>query len=512
MTQYSIANIFTEYRSHVLKLVLLGLLFLSAEGSTLQANKPSAKIYLNLDTAVRVGAANFYALKSIDNRTAVTRKLITERWRSYLPTLALSYNRTVDVNIAEADTLRHELRATITEVIYDGGQRELELDVAKIELLLARQDFRVTYTKLKLEIQKAYLKVLAARGKIVLNQKSVERAREQLRLSRREEQLGAGTRVQSLTVASRLREIELALRKSISQHRQGLNELKLTLNLNYETELELAGEIYRDFYLFPPNLNIRQLVQSGRGRRIEIQRATTTIHRRKKEQKISENYWIPRFSVSGYAARSGERLPVRDPSWGVNFTLTFPLGSSTTNSQSGIAYSANGNRKNKTNSSTVQLFDDLSAERKILESRIAMGEAVADYKQLSNKVANEVVQSAEELKQSWEAIRIGNGRVYFQAESLRLLRTRYRVGEVKRSDILLQEMEMVRAQIDLTDAIVSYLTAAYQLEFASGLDAGSLKLFKIRTGQGNTLLPYIISNDFEAMKRNIRKRPTCGFP
>ena len=108
---------------------------------------------------------------------------------------------------------------------------------------------------------------------------------------------------------------------------------------------------------------------------------------------------------------------------------------------------------------------------------MALGEAAYDLNRLNNQIVIEVRKSYDHLREAWESIRIGNGRVYFQYESLRLMKTRYRVGEIKRSDILFQETELLRAQEDLTDAIANYMIAAYELEFSSGHRPGSLKLF-----------------------------------
>ncbi len=450
------------------------------------------KLRLDLGTAVRVGIANNFALIAARNRKVALKELITERWRAYLPSVGVSYSRTRDINQDAADVLSHEIRLNIEQVLYDGGRRNLDLDLAKIDAILARSDIRILLNRLRLDIQRAYLRVLAASGKIDLNQKSLERARLQLKQVRLEEKVGLATRVQVLTVASRVREIELAMRQAANEYRQANHDLKLALNLDFEVDLVPTGDLFRDFVLNPPRVNVKSMLHRARALRPEIKRSLTNIHRLKKEKQLAVDSWIPRISVNAFVGRQGERFPIRQRSWGVNFSLTFPIGSTTSSSNAGTGVERDRTSARSNTSTSLQFFDDLSYDRRVLESKVALGEALTQHRQLYNQLAIEVIKSYDGLRESWESIRIGNGRVYFRYESLRIINTRYKVGEIKREDIVLAETELVRAQEDLTDAIARYITSAYELEFAAGLDPGTLPLFLYRPGKGNSLLSRII--------------------
>lgn len=473
---------------------LLACEYASADGGVLR---------VDLSGAVRIGSANYFALQAIRNRQSVTDQMISERWRAYLPSVGVAYSRTRTINQAETDSIEHDIRLTIEQVIYDGGRRGLDLDLARIDKLLAGDDFRVTYNKLRLEIQRAYFRVLAARTKVLLNARSLERARLQLKEVRREESLGFTTRIQVLTVASRLREIELALDRAVHAHRQALLDLKLLLNLNMTVRLETETTIFQDYFLLSPSLAVEPLVEAAVRSRPEMKRASTQVHRLQKERELAEDDWIPRFSLDGYAGRSGPEFPVRQENWGLGFKLSFPIGSTTSNTTASFAQSHGRQSQTGTNATELKFFDDLGHDRRVLESRIALGEGVASSRQLPNQIAIEVQKAYDSLLEAWEAIRIGNGRAYFQFESLRLMHTRYRIGEIKRSDILFQETELVRAQSDLTDAISDYIGAAHELEYASGKDPGSLGLFQERKGRGNTLIPYLLGSSARVPVRPI---------
>ncbi|MBL8021328.1 MAG: TolC family protein [Leptospirales bacterium] len=461
-------------------------------------------ILIDLETAIRVGTTNHFALQAAENRQIAIRRLISERWRAYLPSAGVSYSRTSTVQIGQADSYSNEIRLNLEQIIYDGGRRSLDLDLARIQQILARDDFRITYNQIRLDIQRTYLQTLAAKGKVVLNQKSLERGRIQLHEARREESLGFTTRVQVLTVAARLREIELALSQAKSAYRQAMHDLQLALNLDFETRIEVDGDLFYDFYLKPPEADLTKLIESGRKRRPEMAKVETNLQKLKKEREIAENAWIPRFSVGGYVGRTGNDLtkPPRQPNWGMNLKLTFPLQGSTGSLQSSAGIVPDTQRSNS-DTAEVKIFDDVGYDRRVLESRIALGEGIEQYRAIRTKVPVEIAKAYDKLMQGWETIRIGNGRAFFQFEGLRIVAARTGVGDLKRSDILLQETELVRAQQDLDDAIANYMISAYELEYASGLDPGTLNLFVLKRGAGNTLLPYLVRTDFKDLRQRL---------
>jgi outer membrane protein TolC len=473
---------------------LIMILFASA-GSPLrseEAEKTALKI--DMDTAVRIGVANHFALKAVKYRTEVVDKIITERWRQYLPTLDLSYNRQREIVKGERDTTSHEVRLTIEQVIYDGGRRGLDLDMARLNSILARKDFNVIYGTVRLDIVRAYVRVLAASGKIDLNRKSLERGRLQLKDARREFEVGFSTRLQVMQVASLAQEIELSLMQSINEHSNAVYQLKVILNLDHSIRLELDGDILRDYRLEIPGVDVDELIDRARQARPEVLRSRVNIFRLDKEKEIAEDYWIPQLSVGGFAGRRGEEFPLTEDTWGVFFRFTFPIFSNSTESRSDLTSSTTDNSVRSDTSSRVSLLDNLGYDRAILESRLALTEAVDQHKQLEQQIALEVQQAYTNMREAWEEIRIGNGRFYFQYETARLLTTQFQVGQGKRSDIVFAESELVQAQEDLVDALARFLTSGLELEFAAGMDPGALESYEYAPGNGNTLLSQMELN------------------
>lgn len=486
----------------------LVLMYLGTTNIALAQGREREVVHLTLDQAIRIGVANSFALKAVGNRQAAVRALIRERWRNYLPDVGVSLSRTRTINEGEVDSVRNEVRLNVQQVIFDGGRREMNLEMAKLDALLSQDDFKIAFNQIRLDVQRAYLRALAARGKIALNQKSLSRARLQLRQARVEERVGVATRVQTLTVAARMREVELALQRSINEYRQSIHALKQALNLDFEVQIEIEGDLFKDFFLLPPSADLEELVQRARSERPEIRRALAGVHRLRRELELNENAWIPQVSVGGYVGRAMDSLPPRDRSWGVNITVTFPLGSHQSTTNAGLDVNREGATRSGGTQSDLQFFEDIGYDRRVLESRTALAEAMSEQGQLYNSIAIEVNRAYDALREAWEAIRIGNGRVYFQYAGLRIQETRFRVGESRRADILQAELEMVSAQEDLTDSVAEYILASQALEFSAAMDPGALGLTVQQPGNGNTLLNFLLSGDLDQMRRTIQQQST----
>lgn len=487
-------------------LFLLNTTCLFFADSTAHANPAGNSLQIGMDEAISIGITNSFLLKSIRHKQSSIRSLITERWRAYLPALGLSYVRTRSINDANEDTLSHKIRFNIEQVVYDGGQRSLDLDRAKLDFLLNRHDFLITYNELQLQVREAYLRSIAARGKILLNQKSLARAKIELRHTQLERKIGFATDAQVYTVAARVREIELALQQSRNSHTTSLHDLRQILNLDFRTDIHLTDSLFNDFYLAPPRADLGELVLRARNQRPEIKRALAAIHRQRKELQMVEREWIPRLSLNGYSGRNGEQFPLREKEWGLGFSITMPLGSSKTKAGSNYSNMNNGEKRSSSSSGDIDLLEDLSRGRRELESKSALATSVSDYQRLNNSLAIEIHRNYDQAHENWEAIRIGNGQVYFQYISLQIQKTRYKVGGVRRADIVEAERDLVRAQESLTDAVANYIISIYKLEFSSALNPGHLNLIHLKTNQGNTILRPLHNENFGRVKRQVNNK------
>lgn len=483
--------------------VALIFLFFCAFSEQIPSEKKALRI--NLDTATQMALTNYYMLLSIKNKNSAVKELIAERWRDLLPTLGLNVTRQKYIIQDSSDYIYNAILLNVDQIVYDGGKKKLDLDIARLEEILTREDFKITAAKVKLEVQKNFINTLVALAKVALNKKSVERAKEQLRLAKLESKLGFTTQIQVLSVASRLQEIEFSLVKSINEYLKAKNDLKLAMSLDYATDLEIEGDLLTDFFIQNPDFKKDKLIQTAQNERAEILKIKINNKKLAKERELAENAWIPQISVGGSYGRTGVNYPLQNDTWNMNFKVTFPLGGSTNtttenfgmryNNQasSGFAGTVNPNF-NAATTNNLQVLDSMSYSRKVMESKIRLGDSLAEKKRLEQTIAIEVEKAGDSVYESYDLIKIGSGMVYFRYESMRLMSTKMQVGEAKRADILFAETELVGAQEKLVDAIGKYCTSVYELEWVSGMPPDSLQLFQFKPSKGNTILPLILQN------------------
>ncbi len=488
--------------SQVLKTVILlaALLlpaFLSAQTG---AARGEEVLRVDLEGAIRMGSARNFNLQNVKNRARSVNARVNETWAAYLPSASVSIDRTRAILTDEVDSRATEVRLNLEQVLYDGGQRELDLGLARLEKSLLGHLYRRDSNQLRVDIQSAFLGVLAARGKVALNRRSLWRAREQLRLSMVEEKVGFATRTEVFLVAARVREIELALQRARNAEVRALYGLKLAMNLDPDIVLEPVGDLFSDFVYDPPHVSLDRLVGNARQAHPEVLQSHADVYRRLKEKQIAERTWIPRVTVGGYVGRAGEEYPVSNQTWGVSFGVSFPFSSSSVASTGSLDVAGNGTSRTGISRHELNLYDNPASYRTKLDARTAYAQSVADHKQVVNRVTIDVEQRYRELTEAWESIRIGNGRVYFQLASMKDATAQYRVGQTRRADILLNEVDLVQAQEDLTDDLARYLIAAYALEFAGAVEPGSLALYEFDPGHGNTLLAHLLKEDFESIR------------
>lgn len=471
--------------------VLLFIIFLPNHAYT--AAKEDLLV-LDLPQAIRVGVTNHFALKTINIKRDILRKNIVQKWRQYLPGLAVSYSRQNELSKGLPDSRYHDARLIVDQLIYDGGQLGLDLDVLRLEKLILKDEFKIVYNNLVTNIQSSFLQSLAARGKIRLYSKSLRRALLQLKQAEQEEKLGFSTKVQVLEVKARVEEIKLSLIRARNEYIQNLHNMKLILNLPYHTRLFLQGDLFRDYSIHFRELDMDKMIAKALKLRPEILQSKVDLHRRKKILQIAENYWIPRVSVQAYMAKQGEYFPLTERAWGVDLRVSMPFhwNSADNNASTGQTSS---NSRNLSYSSNVNILDNLAYDVDIIQGKLDLSQAIYDHKSLRASISVEMVKIYDELKVARRLIEIGSRQINYQYQRLKIFNTKFEIGEIKRSDIVYAETEFIQAQEDLTNAIVQYLSTAFQLEIASGQRTGSLKLYSFLPGKGNTILKDIFAEN-----------------
>ncbi|WP_081104167.1 TolC family protein [Leptospira weilii] len=504
-----------KFQAQLLLAILIGVLISNTVFPNSENKKKAeeAKIKINLEKAVLIGTTNSILLRTLEARKEIFKMLVTERWREFLPKVGIQYMGLRNVNINSLDNIYNDVRLTVQQLVYDGGEAKLNLETANLNEALNEKDFKIGFYKLKYEIEKNYFKALAAKGKVFIGKKSIEKMEEASRKAQTEYKQGFITKIALLETVSKLRQSQYIFQKYENEYNQSIHDLKQILSIDYDSELEIEENLFTDFVMTLPNLEVRNIVDNARRQRDDIAKSQIVVQKLKNDKEIADNYWMPKLYLGGYAGKNGDTFPLQHNIYGVNFNITLPLGSNVVQStgSSGIqkdgtgiqTYPGFGNQfvgsgLNGYNSTSVQFFNNLSYSRKIVEGEVQLSEALLNYRALENQVGSEIRKSYDKISESWGLIRIANSRVLLQWEALKIATVKHGIGHAKKEDLLSIELEFLKAQEDLTDALSSYAVHCTELSYLGRIDLNTSKLLQYKRGQGNSLIAVLVYN-----KKNI---------
>lgn len=465
-------------------------------------NLSVSQFLINFEDAEAIGLTNNVILATLKDRKEVFRMIIKEKWRNYLPKVAVSYFGLKNANMNQPDTQYNDIRLQLNQLLYDGGENALEIESAKLQELLNQEDWKIVKDKTILEIRRYALKYLAFELKHKINRKYNEKMQFSIIAAGEEKNKGFLTELQFLELQTKVREFDLSLVRSKSQAQIAHLDLIKSMNLPIETQIIFKNSIIQDFEIMPPNNKL--LSDEFIFQKPEIKKSRLAIENLRTRAEIAENYWKPKVVFgSYYGQNTNGALPVSNEVYGFNISLQAQLGSSTTQSAANYGVQTDGTGiqripgygpqfvgrgENAFNSSTVNLFDDLSYSRKIYEGKIALSDAIRNKQLLEVAVRADIHKSYEKLDEAWEVIRVMNSKVSLNREITKAVKSRYIKGFAKKIDVLNAEYDLLKSYEELLISLMNYIDLSFEMAFILGTPYEALDLVKIIPGKGNSLV------------------------
>lgn len=475
--------------------------YISGQGK--QRNMDSLVLDLSIEDAEQVGLTNSVILRSLKDRKEIFRQLAVEKWRNYLPRVSIGYFGLKNVNENQPDSRFNDIRLQLNQLLYDGGETGLEIESAKLQEVLNSEDWNISRQKILTDIRKAYLGVLSQQDKEILMKTTMQKTLSQISDIIAESETGFVTNLNRFDGESKIRELELLLIKTESSKLQAEIDLKKNLNLPFDTILVTKESLLMDFKIYPPIFQ-EDVSDLARIRKPELKKSRVAIENLKNRKELAESYWKPKVSLGGYYGQNvNGPMPTKNEIYGFNVSVSTQLGSSTnqTTTNYGVQTDGSGIQRipgfgpqfvgrgdNAFNSSTLNLFDDLSYSRKILEGKIGLSDAIRNHKALELELESEAIKSKERVMEAWQILRISNSKFYLALESWKAMTLKTQEGFVKRTDLLAAELDLIRSIDDLSSALSGYLYSVIELAQATGTNPEEWKFYEYKRGQGNNIL------------------------
>lgn len=440
-------------------------------------------LVLDYRSSIEIGVANSFDLKEIKSRESVYDLKIYESLREYFPSLTFSYLRTEETRLREQDDRQSRLTVESEFPVYDGWRRGLNYDVAKLNSLLARNDYRIALNKLLVSVRSEYLNLLKLREAVSINRQTYERGVMQLTFIQKEYELGDATKLAVMEIEAKVREVELSVHKAMNDYESAVKRFKLLLRINRQVPVDIKGDIDRDFIFVPVEGMVdEELISIAIKNRKEIESSEAQYEISRINNLINEQYYLPKITLGFNYSLEGEEFPPRDKGWGVNLKMTSRVFGNTLSAGTGYNEGGNGNSRARSQNASADILNDMPHKRSIIESRIEVARAADETSVTRDTIAVDVSVYCSAMRDSWQMIGIAANRLELYDSQLEIEKLKANMGESRRYDLMEKEIDRRDAAIALLDSKIKYLTSASDLEISLGMDVGFLKNYMKKKG------------------------------
>ena len=428
-------------------------------------------LVLDIERAAGIAISNSFELKEIMAQEEVYGLIIDESFREYFPSVTFSYLQTDEVRLRETDSRESRISVNTEFLLFDGGKRSLNYDVARLNAIVAGNDYRIALNRLLSNVRKAFLNLIQLKEATAIYRMSLDMGNMQLGFIRKEYELGDATKLEVIEIEARIREIELLLKQSVDEYESALKQFKLLLRIDWRLPVEIKGDINRDFFFISPEkIDEDEMIALALRQRKEIERGRLKSEISRRNMEIAESYCIPDISAGFNCYLSGDEFPPREKGWGVNFKITTGFFGNTAEGGAGYTESNNTNSRSYSRNASIDVLNNMQYRRNIAESRIDSAMSDDEQKFTEESIAVEVVNACRSLKNAWQMIDISSRRVELYNSQLEIERLKANMGESRRYDLVEKEIEWSRAAVALLEARIKYLVSLSSLEIATGSD------------------------------------------
>jgi outer membrane protein TolC len=397
----------------------------------------SESVSLTLDGALSLTIENNSTFKQAAFSYGVAKQDADTVWREFLPAMSLSGRSTWS---EEQD---FSLSASMTLALKAGVPGTIRVSLAARDA--ARIVLEKTEADLIRQVRKKYFELLASAQTLMVTEKNLALAREQLSRVESNYRNGLASELewlQSQYAAARLEPVLMANRQSLAD---GMRSLSILIGLPYDTALVLTDALSPAFPELAKPANLDELIEG----RFDVRAAVVSLERAEALLFSGTlNRWAPTVTLSQSASAQGLqdefRLP-ENPTFAVSVSI--PLDGWIPGSDASLTHA---------------------------ENRLAVEKArlvLSDTRIAARKEIEELYGSLVQLR---EAIRINEFNQKIAARAHELSLEGYEAGLVTRNDLDEARQTLLEAELALLTARGSYQAGLIDLAYALHIDESAL--------------------------------------
>jgi len=425
----------------------VGLVLAVGAAGSLHAQTPTVTLDEALRMARQVNPSIVQAEGQVENAAAAKRQAVG----NWLPSISARTNYNTGpsgvFNEQGVELTRSGQSAggsiSASLQLFDGFQRMAQnrsanADQASAEAALVNQEFQIA-----LQTKQAFFNALAADELVRVSERRIERAAQQLRISR--DKLAAGTAIRSDTLQSTVELGNARLQLLQAETARATAEATLARLIGVEGSVRAAGD---SSLLMPVVLDTLQLRLEAQSNAPSVIQADAAVKSAEASVSVARAAYFPTISASYSRSLSGSPgLPsLTDPSpewnwrgsWGAGISLNW------------------------------QIFNGFSRESNVTRSLSSRNTSRAQADDARRAVQAELTQYLASLASAEQSLAIAQASLAAAQEGLRVQQERYGLGMATIVDVLTSQVSLDQAEVDIVRARFDFLVAKAQIEALIG--------------------------------------------
>jgi outer membrane protein len=415
------------------------LALLMAGAVAARAQEATVTLQQALDMARRVNPSIIQAQGSVDNAGA--GKL--QAMGAWLPSISANsgysaqpgrpyYNTTIgDTVTPTSKSMSGSVSASLQ--IFDGFRRLAEnrsasADQTSAQAALLNQEFQIA-----LQTKQAFYTALATDELVRVSERSIQRAEEQLRMSR--DKLAAGSAIRSDTLQALVELGNARLQLLQAQTGRSTAEANLARLIGVDGSVRAAAD---SSLLQPAVLDTVELRTEAVAQSPSVLQADAAVKVAEASVAVARAAYFPTLSASYSRSLSGPALNTLDGTWSARLSLSWSI------------------------------FNGFSREAGVTRSVTSRTTARAQADDARRAVHAQLTQYLASLASAEQSVAIAQASVAAATEGLRVQQERYGLGMATIVDVLTSQISLDQAEVAIVQARFDYLVAKAQIEALVG--------------------------------------------
>lgn len=243
--------------------------------------------------------------------------------KDFLPSLELSYSNNNNKSYFAPDNKTKSLSLSLTEILFDGGQRRLTYELSNISSLYTYNEYEQNLRQFSSDVLNQYYNILKQKEILNIKNELLSTVNTQLGIMQKEMELGVTLETDYLEYMITYLDTVNDCEKSQRELEKQINAFKMTLGCEKNVNIDFQ-ESFSSTKEFKPIIDYFDfLYQRTLTNSLELKQQNLNILATQKQIEYANRWYLPSVSLEGSVSFSGQTFPLTEPDYSLQLSFSF---------------------------------------------------------------------------------------------------------------------------------------------------------------------------------------------